>query len=134
MKNLFIFSLLFIVFLACEKDLSPLVNDEFIYFTGQTNNGLYEFRITNISDDTLLYWGYDENFPIYQYSILKNNEWEEIGPGWCGTGLNQYVLNSGDSFLINIVPPDNENPWRAAIRMYSSPTDKGDLKWSQRIK
>ena len=110
-----------------------MANEAYIYYTGQNQDGLYEFKIVNDFDEPVWYWGYEENHPIYQYSVLSGREWKDVELGWCGTGLNQIELNPDDLFLILIARPDKILPWRLGIRICYSPEDVGELMWSQKI-
>ncbi len=125
--------LLTISLLSCKKDLSPIVTDVAIYYTGENQNNLYEFRVSNTSDESVWYWGYEERSPVFQWSVYNNESWENSGPGWCGTGLFLVELEPDDSFLLKITRPDNNLPWRAGIQILRSAEDEGEIVWSEKI-
>ena len=65
---------------------------------------------------------------------MRNTVWEKIGPGWCGTGLIQIQLDSGNSFTINIADPQEEETWRVGIVLMHSPYGDEEEIWSQSIR
>ncbi|MCF8374568.1 MAG: hypothetical protein K9H64_23320 [Bacteroidales bacterium] len=133
MKKAILLSLLAIMTISCEKD-KPLIDGELsIYFTGQTLNENYEFILSNKTNKPVAYWGYEEGFPIYQLSVLSDTGWVDSGPGWCGTGLSEIMLNAGDSFTISVYKPIDYQTWRVGLHIYLENDEEGQLLWSEAV-
>lgn len=134
MKTILISILIVFLIMSCRKDLSPIEGaDLSVRYSAKIDEGVHEFIISNDSGEPVWYWGPSEGHPLYQYAVLKNMVWEKIGPGWCGTGLEVFRFDSGESFKMTVTDPWEEGVWRLGVYLMLSP--EGDEKeiWSKAI-
>ena len=95
--------------------------------------GHVEFKLTNSGHD-LEYVGYFKNYPLNLIDIKSDGVWvEDFGP-MCGTGLENYILKSGESmnfisenhlvakkvwrFSLDISKPDRVPSWAKKVMRY----------------
>jgi hypothetical protein len=132
MKKLIILTLFSIVVFSCKKDTSPIGKNISIHYTGQHDNVMYEFRISNNSRTQVSYLGYGEGSPICIVSVLADTGWVQLS--WrCGIGLHEIKFNPGDSFLIDVNKPSKYDIWRVGIHIFYEFNQEGEIFWSQTL-
>ncbi len=134
MKKILISILILSAFIACEKNLSSIGDNVSIHYTGNSENNMYEFRVSNNTGNSVRYLGYNEGSPLFITSVPTDTGWVIKGPWWCGTGLYEVPFNSGDSYLIDVRKPDNCGTWRAGIYFFFENDDEETLIWSRSTK
>ena len=138
MRRMIFFSILFFSLISCLRDTNPInstVDNDGIIInsTGQSQDGIYKFKISNTQESSVWYLGYQEHSPIYTTQVLSDTGWVYSGLGWCGTGLMKIEFNPGDSFMIDVKKPDTNRPWRAGILIYINIEDNDRYSWSNVI-
>jgi hypothetical protein len=134
MKNIaFIISIIF-YFISCNTDSSPLgyIDSGYIVSvvpTGRSQNGFVEFKFSNTLDDTLWYWGYNKNSPLYLTQIFSDTGWVYYG-GWCGTGVRKIEFAPYESFRVNVIKPSPNTAWRVGIYTFRDVDGVGEYSWS----
>lgn len=133
MRNILLISLLAITFFSCKKETPSVEGNVSVYFTGQISDENYKFTVANRTNNAVWYMGYEENFPVYITSVLVNSKWEENGPGFCGTGLTVVMLNSRDSFSMDVPKPFDFDAWRFGVNIYFDHDENGQVVWSEAV-
>jgi hypothetical protein len=60
------------------------------------------FRATNRGSAAFAYHGFAPESPIYSVEVLVDGTWQEHPLGWCGTGLEEQVLEPGKSVEFDV--------------------------------
>ena len=134
MKNsVYIFS--FIIFcISCNNNFSPLSDfhedyEVLIQSIGNSQDGFIEFKFSNTTDETLLYWGYSKHSHLYLIQIMTDSDWAYHG-GWCGTGAGFVQFDPHESFNVDVHNPSSDKPWRVGLETVRKANEDREYSWS----
>jgi len=91
--------LLSLLLVACVRaaetsaGLSTDVRCELLALDLSTDTAIASFRASNGTGSSVSYRGYSEGGPLYQCEVLDAGVWQASPLGWCGTGLEEHVLD-----------------------------------------
>ncbi len=73
------------------------------------------FVLVNDSTEAIQFFGYSEDYPLYNAEALSDTGWTSLMWGWCGTGAEFYTVesNSRVEFLAN--KPTSSCTWRLVL-------------------
>ncbi len=131
-KSFFILGLLY--YMSCSTGIYPLGYHDIDYSvliepTGKSQERFVEFRFSNLTDDTLWYWGHSKNSPIYLAQVMGDSGWAYY-LGWCGTGITKIQFAPHKSFKVNVMKPSTNRAWRVGLQIYRDVEGDGKDNWS----
>ena len=134
MKTLSFLILSIFYIISCSTGIYPLEPskdnyDVLIAPTGKSEDIFVEFGFTNITDNTLWYWGYSENSPMYLAQVRSDSGWVHY-LGWCGTGLRKIPFHPYRSFKINVMKPSTNKAWRVGLQVFRGVEGGVEEYWS----
>lgn len=107
----------------------------------ETQNGLaVEFEITNFENESYFYSSYNEENgtdPLFALHQLKINGREE-NMRWCGTGLREFELESGESIIFRVYNlsfnwQKNKSIEYGFYFRRDAPAEQSRLYWSEKL-
>lgn len=74
-----------------------------------------ECRMTNTAPNSLWYWGFSKDEPIYRLQTPKDGKWVEVMKLWCGVGLEPRELKPGESMRFDARVQTDANCIRVCV-------------------
>lgn len=109
-------------------------NSIFIRYLGQDENtNLAKFEIGNMTSEFFTYAAYGQNNPSVNTQQLIDGEWEYMFYNWCLTGVENFPLNPGSSYLFNEQNPYHPCTWRIEVYINDETLDSSYSIYSESI-
>jgi hypothetical protein len=143
MKNLILYSLLMALFIIAVHAERPSSQQKLVsirYVESKTDEEGYRsfrFRVTNVSDRTLSFWGHSNSSPLYEIRFYRFGIFpSEVYMGWCGDGTEEYSLLPKASFTFWVFQEDKTIwPWAAGVSFRDRSQRGGEFTiWSDSSK
>lgn len=109
--------LLSLLLVACEPakastSASAEVRCELLTLDASDDPAVAFFRASNGTGSSVFYSGYSDGGPLYQCEVFEAGVWQSSPLGWCGTGLEEHVLEPGDSLDFTAMVPTDGRRYR----------------------
>ena len=73
------------------------------------------FNLVNDSTETIQYFAYSEDSPLYNAEVLADTGWTILWWGWCGTGAEYFDLEPGSEVAFYSMLPPTSTTWRLLL-------------------
>ncbi len=115
-----------------ESRLKGDLEVEFLRFT-ETEYGKYaEFEVTNGSSETAYYWGYSKDSHCSDL-IRQGRKVEQVSFCWCGTGLEEQSLKTGERAKFGVRIPDNKEAFEVGFDFIAGKKRLKRTVWSKEV-
>jgi hypothetical protein len=90
------------------------VEVEFLRFTSSEPDTFAEFQVSNGSSEAAYYWGYGKD--SHCSDLIRHGRQVELASYcWCGTGLEEQLLNPGETAKFAVRIPDTKEAFEVGF-------------------
>ena len=88
------------------------------------NGSVAAFLLVNDTTETVQFWAYGEEAPLFSTEVLSDTGWTYLMYNWCGTGSSPIELDPGSKTKFTTSLPHYDCTWRVILGISVANSDK----------